>query len=85
MSKLRTYSLRGKKAIVRLIAMGLESPGEIAPAKTFTKASARVIADRQAPISAQLYSKRLYLPQWRRETIEQLEKQPGKPSGPQPQ
>ena len=40
-----------------------------------TKVSAQAAAGAKAEANNQLYAKRLYLPIWRRETIERLEKE----------
>jgi hypothetical protein len=42
--------------------------------KAFDQRPARTSAEAKAGITAQLYAKRLYLPEWRRKTLERLEK-----------
>jgi hypothetical protein len=43
--------------------------------KALDQRPARTSAEAKAGITAQLYAKRLYLPEWRRKTLDRLEKQ----------
>jgi hypothetical protein len=70
--RMKSHAFRGDEAAVKLIEIVLRSTGEIQPAKHINQA----IAGVQATVDAgqTLYAKRLYLPEWRRRTIETLER-----------
>jgi hypothetical protein len=75
--KMKTHHFRGDESIARLLKTGFEACGAIQPAKNINQANAAAAASS----STQIYAKRLYLPDWRREKIEQLQNDERRTSG----
>jgi hypothetical protein len=67
--KMKTHHFRGDESIARLLETGFKACGSIQPAKNINQANAAAAATS----SNQMYAKRLYLPDWRKEKIEQLQ------------
>jgi len=81
--KMKTHYFRGDESIQRMIETGFKAAGLIQSQKTVNQ---QVNNDNRNTTN-QLYAKRLYLPDWRRETIEGLQakelqaaKEPAKPA-----
>jgi hypothetical protein len=68
--RMKTHHFRGDESIQRMIETGFKAAGLIQSQKTINK---QVNNDNRNTTN-QLYAKRLYLPEWRRETIEGLQK-----------
>jgi hypothetical protein len=68
---MKTHHFRGDDSVVRALDTGFKACGLIQPAKITAQANAGARAD----VSNQLYAKRLYLPDWRRENIERVERE----------
>jgi hypothetical protein len=68
--KMRTHHFRGDESIQRMIETGFKAAGLIQPQKTINQQ----VSNDNRTTTNQLYAKRLYLPDWRRETIEGLQK-----------
>lgn len=69
--KMKTHHFRGDESIARLLKTGFEACGAIQPAKNINQANAAASASS----STQIYAKRLYLPDWRKEKIAELQQQ----------
>jgi hypothetical protein len=67
----RTHSFHGDNAIAKMLETGFKASGFIEAAKTVNQANAGAAAGAHG--GAQLFAKRLYLPDWRKETIEKLQ------------
>ena len=65
----KTHFYRGDEAVCKLLEMAMKANGDIQPAKSVVQANA--IAGAQ--VTNQIYAKRLYLPDWRREAIEKVQ------------
>ena len=72
MPTIRSHAYKGFEARVKMNELNLKSLGEIQPARITAQASAGASSNAQAQTG--LYAKRLYLPEWRRKVIENLEK-----------
>jgi hypothetical protein len=66
-----THSFHGDNAIAKMLETGFKASGFIEAAKTVNQASAGASAGAHG--GTQLFAKRLYLPDWRKETIEKLQ------------
>jgi len=75
--KMKTHHFRGDESIARLLKTGFEACGSIQPAKTVNQANAAAAASS----STQIYAKRLYLPDWRKEKIAELQNDERRTSG----
>ena len=62
---MKTHPKVGDLALVKMFETGYKRTGDIQPA--------RISAEANAGVTLQLYAKRLYLPEWRREVIEKLQ------------
>ena len=62
---MKTHPKVGDLALVKIFETGYKRTGDIQPA--------RISAEANAGVTLQLYAKRLYLPEWRREVIEKLQ------------
>jgi hypothetical protein len=65
-SPLSKHPKLGDLAIVKMFETGFKRTGDIQPA--------RISAEAKAGNTSQLYAKRLYLPDWRKETIERIQR-----------
>jgi Terminase small subunit len=73
---MKTHPKVGDLAIVKMFETGYKRTGDIQAARVTAEAKAGV--STQTP---QLYAKRLYLPEWRREAIEKIQKAEREASG----
>lgn len=73
--RMKTHRFKGDDSVVRALSTGFKAIGVIEPAKVTAQANAAA----KAETNNQLYAKRLYLPDWRRETIDRLEREGVKP------
>jgi hypothetical protein len=62
---METHPKVGDLALVKMFETGYKRTGDIQPA--------RISAEAKAGVTTQIYAKRLYLPDWRREVIEKLQ------------
>jgi hypothetical protein len=65
-SPLSKHPKLGDLAVVKMCETGFKRTGDIQPA--------RISAEAKAGNTSQLYAKRLYLPDWRKETIERIQR-----------
>jgi hypothetical protein len=65
----QTHTYRGDDSIAKMLDIGQRAVGAIQPAKNINQANSQSNAQN----TNQIYAKRLYLPDWRRETIEKLQ------------
>lgn len=72
-----THEVRGDADVVKALEVGFKAIGSIQPQQTINNAT----AGSSATASAGIFAKRLYLPDWRRETIEKLQNDEGRSSG----
>jgi hypothetical protein len=63
---MKTHPKVGDLAIVKMFETGFKRSGDIPPA--------RISAEARAGHISQLYAKRLYLPDWRKETIARIQR-----------
>jgi hypothetical protein len=63
---MKTHPKLGDLPIVKMFETGYKRTGHIQPA--------RISAEATASVASQLYAKRLYLPEWRKEAIERIRK-----------
>jgi hypothetical protein len=70
---MKTHPKVGDLPIVKMFETGYERTGDIQPA--------RISAEANAGITSQLYAKRLYLPEWRKEAIERIQSTEREESG----
>lgn len=77
LSKMQTHYFRGDESIARLLKTGFEACGAIKPARNINQANAAAAASS----TNQIYAKRLYLPDWRKEKIAELQDDERRTSG----
>lgn len=70
MRRMKTHKFRGDDSIAKMMHTGLQAAGLI---QSGTHVSAAAGAQAGATASANLTARRMYLPSWRKETIERLE------------
>ena len=70
---MKTHPQVGDLPIVKMFETGFKRTGDIQPA--------RISAEAKAGNTSQLYAKRLYLPEWRKEAIERIQRAEQQESG----